>query len=113
MQRHEKQQEAEEGGAVAVMVGGGAQRGFLSDGRQWGGGGSQTVLVLGVVQASDGAVVEVRVVGAAARAVHGVGSDVPVNIRVVSTDYKHQATLVSELTGRRNRCVRWRLNNIP
>lgn len=64
---------------MAGLVGGGTQRGFFGDGRQWGGGGGQTVLVLGVVQAGDGAVVRVRVVGAAARAVHGVRSDVPVN----------------------------------
>lgn len=78
MQRHEKQQETEDGGAVAGLVGGGTQRGFFGDGRQGGGGGGQTVLVLGVVQAGDGAVVRVRVVGAATRAVHGVRSDVPV-----------------------------------
>lgn len=98
---------------MAGLVGGGTQRGFFGDGRQGGGGGGQTVLVLGVVQAGDSAVVRVRVVGAAARAVHGVRSDVPVNIRVVSSDAKHQAPLVSEIAGRSNRRVRWRLINIP
>lgn len=113
MQRHEEQQETEDGGAVAGLVGGGTQRDFFGDGRQGGRGGGQTVLVLGVVQAGDGAVVGVRVVGASARAVHRVRSDIPVNIRVVSSDAKHQAPLVSEPAGRSNRCVRWRLKNIP